>query len=106
MFELKEIDEKLDDLQKTFNWLISGLGIHGLKISDAHIIDWKWVCENYNVGTHKCKHNKVSDIGYVVSFGDTSENLYEKFYDGFCEACKKTVHGRTKLDNTPIERWK
>lgn len=46
---MDEVNEKLDDLKMTMGWLIKGIGIHGLKISDIKYIDWDWVCENYNV---------------------------------------------------------
>ncbi len=41
--------KELDDLQKTLNWVIDGLGKTGLKISDVSIINWKWIKDNYNV---------------------------------------------------------
>jgi hypothetical protein len=41
--------DKLDDVHRTLNWLIDGMGIHGLKLSDLSIIDWNWVCINYNL---------------------------------------------------------
>jgi hypothetical protein len=106
MFELKEIDDKLEDFRKTMKWLIAGMGVHGLKLSDIHTIDWEWVCENYNVSNYSCKHNNVTSIGMVIGCGESSEHLLERFYDGYCEACNKHVYGRKTLSGETIERWK
>ena len=107
MFELKEIDKQLNDLQKTLHWLIDGLGVHGLKISDVSIVDWEWICENYNIEEYKykCKHKKVSEIGYVIAFGETTDNTLEKFYNGYCNICKKQVYGNSTLKGKVIRGW-
>jgi hypothetical protein len=106
MFELKEIEQELEGFRKTMKWLIAGLGVHGLKLSDVHTIDWQWVCENYNVEDYICKHNNVSEIGFVIGFGESPENDFERFYDGYCDACDKHVKGRTTLSGKLIERWR
>ncbi len=98
IIELKEIDAKFVDLQKTLNWVINGLGLHGLKISDVSRINWSWIVENYNVDDYVCKHKKVSEISSVVAFADNPEksnNLLEKYYSGYCDVCGKTVQGST-----------
>ena len=97
---MEKIYDKLEERKRVLKWLISGLGIHGLKISDAKYITWGWVIKNYNIPENQfnCKHISVSDIGLVI----TSEG---KEYDGFCNACEKTVHGIIRNDGTK-ERWK
>jgi len=86
-------------------WLIDGVGKHGLKISDASKISWDWIVENYNVAAHTCKHKVVSEIGYVQAFDEDSVDI-GKHYDGFCDACEKTVHGFISFNGKVKRGWK
>jgi hypothetical protein len=107
MIDISKHIEDLENLRKTMNWLISGLGRHGLQISDVKHINWQWVCENYNVENNLCKHKQVEDIGYVVTFGDVDrhEPLLIKSYDGFCCACNRKVYASTTLNNEHLQPW-
>jgi hypothetical protein len=106
MFELPHIQKKIKDLQLTMTWLIKGAGRHGLKVSDVKHIDWNWIKNNYNVDDFQCQHKKVTNIGYVIGFGDKGEPQFIRVYDGLCEHCNSIVLGKTTLDGKVLSRWK
>jgi len=105
MFELKEIKQQIEDNRKLFSWLITGLGIHGLKISDAKYINWGWVIENYNIEEFDCFHLRVQDIGYVICCGDIGEPTLVKCWKGVCKSCGRLVYGKTTQELEVIYSW-
>lgn len=96
--EVDNIIEKLEERKRVLNWVIGGLGIHGFKIEDSSKLTWDYITINYNVNDFKCKHLKVSEIGYVLTF-------YGKEYDGFCDVCEQQVYGTIYYDGQE-ECWK
>jgi hypothetical protein len=90
---LLELDERL----KVLHWVINGLGLTGLKISDSRNMTWDWITIHYNVNDFKCKHLSVSEMGYVI-ITDGRE------YDGYCDECNKHVEGTVYKDGRQ-ERW-
>jgi hypothetical protein len=104
MINVQPYIDELEDFKKTLNWVLSGLGKTGLKISDVKYIDTKWVEKHYNT-TFICNHLEVEDIGYVVTCGDTPDHLFVRKYDAYCTGCKRMVYGTTTIDGKPLKRW-
>ena len=85
---LAEVYQEIEKSKKKFNWLINGLGQHGLSISDSQYISWEWIKDNYHVHD-PCDHTDVSDITSCVVYEEELGN----HYTGYCNQCERMVGG-------------
>ena len=109
MFELSDVYREVENSRKKLKWLISGIGIHGLKLSDNSHLTWDWITENYNIESHECKHLDVCSISTIVALHDISNDGIMEFtrcYDGYCTSCQQMVHGYVGLESKIKKRWK
>ena len=93
--QVQEVTQKMLDINKSHTYIL---------IDSEQKMD-DWVIENYNAGEN-CNHKKVSETGFIVIAGESSENVLIKGWDGFCDICNEIVYATTTLKNKPLQRWK